>query len=165
MLPSTLTFGIKNGGMGGQIRCAATSSAYAFCSARCPASSRLRQAAIWGGRDTSGFTSASPKCVLIEGVSGNAKSQTVSLIGSLCGLTPSAQIVTEPLYSPGVASLGVSTSTHSGWFESGAISKGAAAKRARTGALEVLGSRNGIRASGYQPGTLLDLGLNFRTST
>src|SRR5258708_6066949 len=164
MLPSALTFGIRNGGIGEQIRCAAISSAYAVCSARCPASSRPPQAVIWGGRDTRGFTSPSPNWVLMDGVSDNMKSQTVNTIGTRCGLMPSAEMVIAPVYSPGVASRGVSTSTHSGWFESGAISNGAAAKRARTGGLPVLGSRNEMRASGYQPGVPLVLRLDFLTS-
>src|SRR6516225_11898937 len=97
----------------------------------------------------------------MDGVSGNVKSQTVNSIGTLCGLMPSAEMVIVPVYTPGVTSRGVSTSTHSGWLESGARSNGAAAKRARTGGLPVLGSRKGMRASGYQPGVPLDLGLNF----
>src|SRR5215472_6470198 len=151
MLPSALTFGIRNVGIGEQIRCSAISSAYAVCSARCPASSRPLQAVILGGRDNRGFTSASPKWVLMDGVSGNVKSHTVNLIGTLCALMPSAETVIAPVYSPGVASRGVNTSTHSGWLESGATSNGAAAKRAGTGGLPVLGSRKGMRASGYHP--------------
>ena len=100
----------------------------------------------------------------MDGVSDNVKSQTVNWTGTLRGLMPSAEMVIAPVYSPGAASRGVSTSTHSGWFESGSISNGAAAKRARTGGLPVLGSRNGMRASGYQPGLPLDLGLNLLTS-
>src|SRR6516165_3124411 len=111
-----------------------------------------------------GFTAPSPKWVLMDGVSDNVKSQTVNTTGTLCGRMPSAEMVIAPAYSPGVASRGVSTSTHSGWLESGAISNGAAPKRARTGGLPVLGSRKGIKASGYQPGLLLDLGLNLLTS-
>src|SRR5215472_6914278 len=164
MLPSALTLGIRNGGIGEQIRCAAINSAYAVCSARCLASSRPAEEVLWGGRNN-GFTSASPKCVLIDGVSGNLKSQTISLIETLCGLMPIAVIVMVPVYSPGVASPGVSTCTHSGWLESGAISNGAAVKRASNGGLRVLGSRKGMSASGYHPIGPLDLGLNFLTST
>jgi hypothetical protein len=64
-----LTLGIRNGGIGEQIRCAAINSAYAVCSARCLASSRLAEEVLWGGRNN-GFTSASPKWILIDGVSG-----------------------------------------------------------------------------------------------
>src|SRR5215472_16040778 len=100
----------------------------------------------------------------MDGVSDSVKPQTVNSIGTLCGLMPSAEMVIAPLYSPGMASPGVSTSTHSGWLESGATSNGAAGKRACTGGLPVLGSRKGIRASGYQPRPFLDLGLNLVTS-
>ena len=164
MLPSALTFGIRDRGIGEEIRCAAISSAYAVCSARCPASSRPPQAIIWGGRKNRGFRAAAPKWVLMDGVSDNVKPQTVNSIGTLRGLMPSAEMVIAPLYSPGMASLGARTSTHSGWLESGAMSNGAAGKRAGTGGLPVLGSRKGIRASGYQPRAPLDLGLNFVTS-
>src|SRR5215470_7698824 len=100
----------------------------------------------------------------MDGVSGSVKSQTVSLIGTLCELMPVAEMVMEPVYSPGAASRGINTSTHRGWLESGAISNGAAVKRAPDGGLRVLGSRKGMRASGYHPLGPLDLGLNFLTS-
>src|SRR5215471_7531327 len=99
----------------------------------------------------------------MDGVSGNEKSQMVNSIGTFCGEMPSAEIVIEPVYLPGVASWGASTSTHSGWLQFGATSNGAAAKRARSGGLPVLGSRRGMRASGYHPRAPLDLGLNFLT--
>ena len=60
----------------------------------------------------------------MDGVSGNVKSQTGNRIGTLRDPMPSAEMVIVPVYLPGVASLGVSTSIHSGWLESGAISNG-----------------------------------------
>src|SRR5215469_3487917 len=100
----------------------------------------------------------------MDGVFGSVKSETVNSTETLRGLMPSAEMVIVPTYSPGAASSGVSTSTHSGWFELDSISNGAATKRALTGGLPVIGSMKGIRASGSQPGASFDLGLNFLTS-